>query len=111
MGPIQSENQVNTAATDINLVAGPVFASGFYVLSVLYTRVTAGATDFVLSAIWGDREFVIDQVTGATATTYAFPNARVPYPVALPPGCKVRFKTVGVIGAEARAVIIQLAQE
>ena len=111
MGPINSENQVNAAATDIDLVAGPQFASGFYLLSVLYTRVTTGALDFVLSAVWGDRELTIDQVTGATAKSYTFPNTRVPAPIALPAGCKVRFKTSGVIGAEVRTVIIQYAQE
>jgi len=111
MGPINSENLVNTAATDINLVAGPQYASGFYLLSVLYSRVTGAAADFILSAVWGDRELVIDQVTGATATSYTFPNARVPAPIALPAGCKVRFKTSGVAGAEVRTVIIQYAQE
>jgi hypothetical protein len=110
MGPISTEHLVQTTAADMDMKVGPQFASPFYVVSVLYKRVTAGAADMILSAIWGDQEFIIDKVTGSTVSNYVFPNARVPYPVALPNGCQIRFKTSGVAGAESRAAIIQWAQ-
>jgi len=111
MGQIQTDFQAKTGANQMDLLAGPVVASPYVVHSILYQRKKTEAINIIVEAVGGGKVFTIDRVLGTGNTHYVFPNARVPNPIALSNGFKVRFRTENVSAAdEDHAVAVQWAE-
>ena len=106
----QSEFQNQKGAVDINLTAGPQWASSYDLLSIMYIRKRTEAINIFVEVIAGGQLFVIDRVLGTGDTSYVFPNQRVPYKIALSNGMKIIFRTENVsAGDEDHSVIVQWA--
>jgi len=110
MGQIQTASQIKTGANNLDLLGGPEWSSPFTLHSILYQRTKTEAIDIIIEAVVNGRSLVIDRVLGTGDTYYVFPNQRVPYPISLGNGFKIRFRTDKVTaGDEDHGVFIQWA--
>lgn len=110
MGQIQTTSQIETGATNLNFLSGPDWGSPWVLHSLLYQRKKTEAIDIIVEVIANGRALLLDRVLSTGDTFYVFPNYRVPNPIALSNGMKVRFRTDKVTaGDEDHGAFVQWA--
>jgi len=111
MGPITTEHDYVAGAANLTLMGGPQFGSPFYLLSILYQRAKTDAINIFVECIYKGNSLTIDSLGNTGEKKYVFPNSRVPYPIALPDGARIVFRTTGTVAAdELQGVLVQYAQ-
>lgn len=96
MGQLVGDFDSKKGAVNLDLTSGPNYASPYTLHTVLYRRTKTEAINIIVEAAVGGKTLVIDKITGSGDTVYVFPNPRVPYPISLPNGAKLRFRTENV---------------
>ena len=91
--------------TNLSALSGPQFASPYILRSIIHRRDELAAVNIIVKVIHNNAEYVLDRSDGDTTRRYVFPNARVPFPMALPLGSKVLFVTESVSGGDNRVVV------
>lgn len=102
---LQSEYAFANGA-DLNFIVKPPFASPWRLESILWRRSAAvPAITLEVQVVYQGDIYILDTLAATSALSYVFPNARVPFPVALGDKMFIIFKTTGIAACVTSVVV------